>query len=277
MSFIRRRRRYWKIAPGEKGFLWVEQRDAGCIAVGWSATGDLRRYRTKGQLEKAFEKIGYRSRPNQLWRFYKDVLRDDKVVASSGKFVYSIGTIVGNYLYDENLVYKHSKPVRWELTFWEPLNIEELPLSNDLRRRLNLNRTILELSREEWRELEDVLTKSRNPFRNLSNWEGLCRAPQTEQEVVILFSKLTLVLRMKIEHIGTRFPDAYIRIKKKGRWITRAAEFEVNSSDFIKHGHLEQIKEGVECDYIICWKDDLEKKPKGIEIIELRKVLEQIV
>jgi len=31
----------------------------------------------------------------------------------------------------------------------------------------------------------------------------------------MLFSKLTSVLKMKIEHIGTRFPDAYIRIKKE--------------------------------------------------------------
>jgi hypothetical protein len=98
--------------------------------------------------------------------------------------------------------------------------------------------------------LEETLTKNQNPFKNLLNWEGLCLAPQTEQEVVILFSKLTLML--------------------KGRWVTKSAEFEVNSSDFEEHGHLKQIEEGQQCDYIICWKNDMEKKAGKLpEIIEL--------
>jgi predicted Mrr-cat superfamily restriction endonuclease len=140
--------KYWKIAPGEKGFLWVEQRDANCIAVGWSNIGDLNKYERK-ELEEEFKKKYPKSEPNQLLRFYKDVSQNDKVVASSGKFVYGIGTVVGDYLYDKNLVYEYSKPVRWELTFWEPLNIEELSLSQNLKKRLNLNRTILELKSKE--------------------------------------------------------------------------------------------------------------------------------
>ena len=269
---------YWKIAPGEHGFLWVEQRDANCIALGWSKVGDLRKYNSEEQLREEFKKCGYYSKPNQLWKFYKEVLKGDKVIASSGKLIFGIGTIVGDYEYNKDLAYKHSKPVRWELTFWEPLNIEELQLSNEVKKKLSLNRTIVKLKEEEWREIEEILTKNGNPLKNLSNWEGLCRASQTEQEVIILFSKLTSVLEMKIEHIGTRFPDAYIRIKKEKKWITKTAEFEVNSSDFIKHGHLEEIKRGKNCDYIICWKNDIEKKPEEIEdILELREKLEKIV
>ena len=283
MKTKRRDRRYWKIAPGEGGSLWVEQRDANCIALGWSDTGDLRNYKTIDELKRIFERMYPGNRPYQLWRFYKEVLPGHKIVASSGKFIYGIGTLFKHYKYDENLVYKHSKPVRWELTFWEPLNINELPISGNLKRRLNLNRTILELKKEEWNELEKALTENQNPFKNINNWEGLCLAPQTEQEVIILFSKLNFMLKMKIEYIGMKFPDAYIRIKQGKRWVTKSVEFEVYSSDFIKHGHLDKMKkEKIECDYIICWKDDVDinekQKFKNFpRVIELRRVLEQIV
>ena len=273
--------KYWKIAPGEKGSLWVEQRDADCIALGWSLVGNLRKYSSKKQLRKAFRKFKYPGTPNQLWRFYREVSRDDKIVASSGKFLYGIGTVANDYKYAKELLYKHSKPVRWELTFWEPLNIGELPISENLRKRLNLNRTVLRLQEDEWLDLEETLTKSQNPFRNLLNWEGLCRAPTTEQEVVVLFSKLTMLLRMKLEYVGTRFPDAIVRVKSGRKWISKAAEIEVFSSNFSEHGHLEDmVRKEIDCDYIICWKHDLAEKPKdlrSLKIIELREILEEVV
>ena len=77
---------------------------------------------------------------------------------------------------------------------------------------------------------------------------------------------------MKIESVSTRFPDAYVRTKKGKSWITEAAEFEMNSSDFEAHGH-----DPKECDMIICWKDDWEKKPINLKVVELRKELEEII
>jgi hypothetical protein len=77
---------------------------------------------------------------------------------------------------------------------------------------------------------------------------------------------------MKIESVSTRFPDAYVRIKKGKRWTTKAAEFEIKSSDFVAHGH-----DPGKCDMIICWKDDWKQKPKNLKVIELRKELEEII
>ncbi|MEM3573239.1 MAG: hypothetical protein QXJ62_03295 [Nitrososphaeria archaeon] len=82
---------------------------------------------------------------------------------------------------------------------------------------------------------------------------------------------------MKIESVSTRFPDAYIRVKEGNRWITKLAEFEVYSSDFVAHGHLKQMAKNKECKMIICWKDDWKDKPKNIEVIELRKEMEEII
>lgn len=264
--------RYWKISPGEGGFLWVEQRDHGCIAIGWSEVGNLRNFDNMEELAQAFKRVGYSSRPNQLWRFYKKVLFGDKIVASSGKKLFGLGYVISDYKFDKDLYYKHSKPVRWELKFWEPLDIEELELPRKTKKRLRLNRTILELTENEWKMIDKAVTQVQSPFEGINNFEGILRAPQTEQEVIVLFSKLSQHLKMKIESVSTRYPDAYVRIKIGKDWITKAAEFEINSSDFDSHGH-----DPKECDIIICWRDDWNRKPNGLEVIELRKELMEIV
>lgn len=265
--------RYWKIAPGSHGFLWVEQRDHACIAIGWDEIGNLNDYRSEEAIRKIFREFwGAKSRPSQLLMFYKDVKRGDKVLANSGKLIYGLGTITGNYKYNEELYYSHSRPVRWNFKFWEPLDVEELSLPHHIVKRLGLNRTVLPLERKEWELIYDVVVRAKNPFEGMTNFEGLLRAPETEQEVIILFSKLSQHLKMKIEYVSTRFPDAYVRIKKRKKWITKVAEFEKKSSDFKAHGH-----DPKKCDLIICWKDDWKNKPKNLQVIELRRELEELV
>jgi len=262
----------YKIAPGKDGSFWVEQRDRKCIAMGWSDVGDLNKFDNLNQLSEEFKRVGYDNKPHQLWRFYTKVLAGDKVVASSGKYIYGLGYVNGKYRFDESLYYKHSKPVRWELTFWEPLDVEELNLSRKIKKRLRLNRTILELTEEEWKMIDREVSRVKSPFEGVTNFEGILRAPRTEQEVIILFSKLSQHLKMKIEDVSTSFPDAYVRIKKNKDWITKAAEFEKNSSKFESHEH---DPEG--CDVIICWRDDWKNRPKNLEVVELRKVLMEII
>lgn len=274
--------RFWKIAPGEKGFLWVEQRDNNCIAIGWLDIGDLNEYKTEVAIVKKFSKVYNDSRPSQLLKFYFDVKKGDKVVANSGKWLYGIGEVNGKYKFNEKLYYQHAKPVFWEITFWEPLNLEELRLKGLIRprlvKRLSLNRTIIELKEEEWKVIRKLASQMRNPFRNLTNWEGLCRAPQTEQEVIMLFSKLSQMLRMKVEFVSTRFPDALIRIKERGDWVIKRAEFEINSFDFKKHDHIHNPNYDLNEEYvIICWRDDWKRKPKNIKVVELKRELERII
>ena len=206
--------------------------------------------------------------------FYRKIRKGDKVVASSGERIFGVGSVIGKYAYDKKLSSQHSVPVAWEFTFWDPLNVWDLPLSKELKNRLGLNRTILKLKKNEWDEIYEIVSRTKNPFRNLTNWEGLLRAPWTEQEVVILFSKLSSVLRMKIEYVRTQFPDATIMVKKGDDWIAKEAEFEVYSSQFKEHGHLTDMKRKViDCDFIICWEDDWTRRPKGIKVIELKNEL----
>jgi hypothetical protein len=34
--------KFWRISPGEDGFLWNEQKANGCIAIGWDEIGDAK-------------------------------------------------------------------------------------------------------------------------------------------------------------------------------------------------------------------------------------------
>jgi len=282
MSTVRRNeRRYWKIAPGGKGFLWAEQRDSDCIAVGWSDVGPLEKYHNnfeKGsRFDRNFKKLKYTQSSRQLIKFYRDVAIGDKVVASSGKYIYGIGEISRNYRFNEDLEYSHSKPVNWAYVFWEPLDITELNFNDSLTKRLNLQRTILELSEEEWDKIEKRVKSVKSPFKNRTEWKGMLRSPVYEHEVIILFSKISEYLGMKIEVASPSFPDALLRLKKGKKWIYRRAEFEINSANFVSHKHLESMRKGKKCDMIICWKHDWKRIPKKLQVIELRKKLEKIL
>jgi hypothetical protein len=267
--------RYWKIAPGHGGILWVEQRENECIAVGWNDTGDLTRFRNDEEIKRKFEVEFPGRNPKQLITFFHDILIEDKIVASSGRYIFGIGTVKDIYKFDENLYYCHSKPVRWEVTFWNPVDIyDDLELSETIREKLHRQATIKDLTKDEWEKIEKQLMEIKTPFKNMTNWEGMPRAPTTEQEVIILFSKSTKCLKMKIEQVSTRFPDALLRVKQDGKWISKSVEFEIYSSGF--KSHLEQLNE-TKCDMIICWEDDWGEKPVDIEVVELKKILLEII
>jgi len=112
-------------------------------------------------------------------------------------------------------------------------------------------------------------TKSKTtPFSHY----GLIAEPQNEQEIVFLFSKFHRELGFPmINRIKTTFPDAEAINEKKE---IKRIEFEQRASDFIVHGHNPK-----ECDYIICWENDLTeeriKRKQLPKIISLKKELEK--
>jgi hypothetical protein len=281
--------RYWKIAPGHGGEAWAEQRDAGCIALGWNDTGDLRGLKNDEAIETKFRRC-YRKRPDQLRRFYNDVQPGDGVVASSGEWVFGIG-IVGEdgYRFDPRLTYQHAKPVGWTRTFWDPVSVEELRLPPKLEDKLRGRkppRTIRELLPGEWNRFIKALNKIKDPYHDRRNVKGLMQAPRNEQELVVLFSKLDEILNMSITSVGTSFPDAMIRIEERRVWKTERAEFELLSSNFRRHGHFKKMEKlrragywgREEPCYLICWKDDMDTRPskRDVKIIELRKKVQRM-
>jgi hypothetical protein len=54
------------------------------------------------------------------------------LLASAGQKIYGVGAVAGRwYGFDEQLYYSHSKPVNWELTFWDPLEYADLNLDGE--------------------------------------------------------------------------------------------------------------------------------------------------
>jgi hypothetical protein len=276
---------YWRISPGQEGFLWREQKLNGCIAIGWSKIGDAKKIKS---VERALrDEYSYTKRSadyaaGQIDDFVNQVQVGDRVIASSsGKGIYAVGTIIGNYVFNDELEYKHSRKVRWETTFWSPVEIESLRLSKTLRNKFHgqSSKTIRRLESDEWNLLSRQLNQFETPFRNLPMWGGLVQAPEYENEVMILFSHMLQHFGMRIIQFGTRFPDAIVERKRGRRWEKINVEFELHSSGF--KNHLNDPKCIKNSCVIVCWENDhwgkKEKLKKDYKIIELKKVLQKIL
>jgi hypothetical protein len=100
--------------------------------------------------------------------------------------------------------------------------------------------------------------------------EGLLFSPVDELGVACLFFTHHKELGFPyIVKASSKFPDV-TAIDKDGE--TTYIELEYKSSDFILHGHSPE-----ECDYIVCWEDDLEEKPdKFPEIISLKNEIPKL-
>jgi hypothetical protein len=90
-------------------------------------------------------------------------------------------------------------------------------------------------------------------------------APENELGVVYLFAHLAKRLRLKVDWIGSRFPDciAYQKTDRGEKEIR--IEFEYRSRNF--KGHHPHHK----CDWIVCWEHNWPDMPKRLTIVELRK------
>jgi hypothetical protein len=277
MSTENNNTRYWKIAAGEGGRIWPEQRDSNVISVGWGKFGSLNKYRNNEDADI----------PKQLWMFYKTVKKGDWVIACAGRKIFGFGQIVGDYEFNKRLQYRHCKQIKWEKVFWEPLEVDSLKLRDEIKRLFQIRsyqKTIrnLEIGKstgcEVFERIKKAITSRPYGIADLVEWEGLHNAPKSEQETIVLFSRMSPVLRMKISYVSTRYPDAIIRVKKGKTWVTKTAEFELLASRF--EDHKERYKNGERCDMIICWENDW-RKPRWLrdttQIIELKKELEKII
>lgn len=112
----------------------------------------------------------------------------------------------------------------------------------------------------------------------LINFRDMDYGPTEENGVIFLFSKITNDLGIKMVSIQKHFPDAEaIRYGTDGTGYKVYIEFEYVSSDFVKHGHIEQMKKGKPCDLIVCWENDNPKAiPEEIQVLELEEIIKQL-
>ena len=128
-------------------------------------------------------------------------------------------------------------------------------------------------------KIKETAPRPKSPYADLPNlivgtpinFRGIVYAPLNEAGVVLLFSKVMDDLGIVYEASPSRFPDAVVRRATSKGWELRFVEFEYKSSNFALHKH-----DATKCDIIVCWEHDWKGCPEHIEVIELRKVVQEL-
>ena len=118
--------RYWRI--GTRGYIdkedfWPDMRDGNCVAVGWSALGDLSKLEKTKESREQLRQLIAEKEPgraaditrscNQLFNFVLRIAEGDLVVASDGLKRLGIGRVTGPYFYHATSGFQHRRPVQW--------------------------------------------------------------------------------------------------------------------------------------------------------------------
>jgi len=144
---------YWKISPGEYGYLKDDFIQNKIIALGANDVGDLTNLTDEQIIEKTKEEYGERARfYTQLLEFKNEFKIGDKVLLYGKSSILALGEITSDYKYDEEQNYFHTRKVEWNTTYdFYYYPISELDV--DLQKTLQKNRTIVKLTEEEWNEI----------------------------------------------------------------------------------------------------------------------------
>jgi hypothetical protein len=96
---------------------------------------------------------------------------------------------------------------------------------------------------------------------------GHVYGPTSEGGVISLFGAMAVSLGFLILKIQTEFPDCEaLRVAGKDRNRPVKIEFELESRNFLRHGH-----DPNGCDIIVCWEHNWPECP--LEVIELKKAV----
>ena len=102
---------------------------------------------------------------------------------------------------------------------------------------------------------------------------GLAHEPINEMGVLVLFAMLSRQLGFILDSVQAAFPDLLARMEvQPGRWQPVRIEVEYLSSSFKRHGH-----DARQCDLIVCWRHDWKNCPPNLQVLELSKVVKQLV
>ena len=98
----------------------------------------------------------------------------------------------------------------------------------------------------------------------------LAMAPTNEMGVIFLFGAVAQDMGFMMLRLQTGFPDGEaFREVSPGRWQRVKLEFELQSRNFLAHGHLISG-----CHMIVCWENNWQECP--LEVIELKKLFPEI-
>src|SRR5258708_5955291 len=113
------------------------------------------------------------------------------------------------------------------------------------------------------------LLRGRVVYGTLLGLPGVAHEPMDETGVILIFGIMAHRLGFTVLRTQQAFPDCEaLREYRPGCWQRVAIEFEFESRNFLRHGH-----KASDCDIIVCWCHNWDDIPKGLEVIELSKVV----
>lgn len=102
---------------------------------------------------------------------------------------------------------------------------------------------------------------------------GLAHEPVNEMGVLVLFAMLSRQLGFIVDAVQAAFPDCLARMEvQPGRWQPVRIEVEYESRSFKRHGH-----DARQCDLIVCWRHNWKNCPPNLQVLELSKIVKQLV
>jgi hypothetical protein len=98
----------------------------------------------------------------------------------------------------------------------------------------------------------------------------LAMAPTTENGVIFLFGAMARDLGFMMIRIQVGFPDGEgFREVEPGRWQLKKLEFELESRNYVTHGHPVGG-----ADILVCWKHNWPESP--LEVVELQNLVPKL-
>lgn len=150
----------WMVRAASGGVLADQFREKGVVAIGWSAVGDLSRFKNKEEILEAVASTypdwsagRQQSSASQLVRFRDEPSVGDRVVTyDSGRRIYHLGTITSGYRHVPDAVppYENVRDVQWET------EVERDRLSVRTRNSLGSTLTLFRLRDFAAQEIESV-------------------------------------------------------------------------------------------------------------------------
>lgn len=109
-------------------------------------------------------------------------------------------------------------------------------------------------------------------YGNPIDFRGLRHEPINENGVIFLFGMVAKELGYHVEAVQAGFPDCEAKRQiAPGKWQRARIEFEYESRNFKEHGHSAD-----KCDVLVCWRHNWPECPKSIEVVPLKRVIQQL-
>ncbi len=122
----------------------------------------------------------------------------------------------------------------------------------------------------------DDARSRRHVVGELINFRGMVYAPVDEDGMMFLFSKITEDLGIKTVTVQDGFPNAEC-IKyddEDGKAYRIFIQFEYRSGKL--ESHLEEMKQGHQCDYVVCWEHDWKESENYAKVVCLKDLIRQL-